>query len=68
MVFERKLLEYIDSDDCILEREPLDRLVAQGELMAYRHDGFFLAMDTYREYLYLNDLWQSRAAPWKVWT
>jgi glucose-1-phosphate cytidylyltransferase len=67
MVFERRLFDYIEADDCILEREPLERLAAEGELMAYRHDGFFFAMDTYREYLYLNDLWQSSEAPWKVW-
>jgi glucose-1-phosphate cytidylyltransferase len=67
MVFERKLFDYIEADDCILEREPLERLAAEGELMAFRHDGFFFVMDTYREYLYLNDLWQSSEAPWKVW-
>jgi glucose-1-phosphate cytidylyltransferase len=67
MVFERKVFDYIPDDKCILEREPLERLAAEGQLMAYRHDGFFYAMDTYREYLYLNELWQSGEAPWKVW-
>jgi glucose-1-phosphate cytidylyltransferase len=67
LVFERKLFEYIETDDCILEREPLERLAAEGQLMAYRHEGFFFAMDTYREYLYLNELWQSGKAPWRVW-
>ncbi len=67
LVFERKLFEYIEADDCILEREPLERLAAEGQLMAYRHEGFFFAMDTYREYLYLNELWQSGKAPWRVW-
>jgi glucose-1-phosphate cytidylyltransferase len=67
MVFERKLFDYIDGDDCVLEREPLERLAADGQLMAYRHEGFFFAMDTYREYLYLNELWHSGKAPWRVW-
>ena len=66
-VFERKLFEYIGTGDCFLEREPLERLAAEGQLMAYRHDGFFFAMDTYREYLYLNELWQSGKALWRVW-
>ena len=52
-------------DDCVLERGPLERLTADGELMAYRHDGFFFAMDTFREYQYLNELWASGNAPWK---
>ncbi|MGD0497938.1 MAG: glucose-1-phosphate cytidylyltransferase [Bryobacteraceae bacterium] len=67
LVFERKLFEYIGTDDCTLEREPMRRLAAEGQLMAYRHQGFFFAMDTYREYLYLNELWQSGKAPWRVW-
>ena len=44
-----------------------ERLAATGELMAYRHKGFFYAMDTYREYLHLTDLWTSGKAPWRVW-
>ena len=67
LVFERKLFDYIEGDGCVLEREPLERLAAEGQLMAYRHDGFFYAMDTYREYLYLNELWQSGNAPWRAW-
>jgi len=66
-VFERKLFEYIDDDSCSLESKPLERLAAEGQLMAYRHKGFFFAMDTYREYLYLNELWGSGKAPWMVW-
>jgi len=50
-----------------LERDPLQRLAADGELMAYRHPGSFYAMDTYREYQYLNDLWTRHEAPWKIW-
>jgi glucose-1-phosphate cytidylyltransferase len=68
-VFNRKVLDYLDGegDDCVLERRPLECLAADGELMAYRHDGFFFAMDTYREYQHLNDLWAQGQAPWKVW-
>src|SRR5206468_2615257 len=53
--------------ECILEREPLERLAEEGELMAYRHDGFFHAMDTHRDYEALNGIWQRGEAPWKVW-
>jgi glucose-1-phosphate cytidylyltransferase len=66
-IFQRKVFDYLGGDDCILEYEPLERLAAQGELMAYHHGGFFYAMDTYREYQVLNDLWKSGQAPWKVW-
>ena len=66
-VFERPVLDYLTSDETVLEREPLERLAADGQLMAYRHEGFFFAMDTYREYRQLNDLWASGSAPWKVW-
>jgi glucose-1-phosphate cytidylyltransferase len=66
-VFDRKLFQYLDGDDCILEREPLERLAAEGELMAYRHEGFFFAMDTYRECKHLNELWDLGEAPWAVW-
>ncbi|MBV9611573.1 MAG: glucose-1-phosphate cytidylyltransferase [Acidobacteriaceae bacterium] len=67
-VFERKVLDYLDGDDTVLEREPLERLAREGQLMAYNHEGFFYAMDTYREYQILNELWKSGEAPWKVWT
>jgi glucose-1-phosphate cytidylyltransferase len=66
-VFQREVLDYLDDDQCILEREPLERLAAERQLVAYNHDGFFYAMDTFREYEILNDLWKSGQAPWKVW-
>ena len=66
-VFNRRVFNYLPTDDCTLEREPLERLAREGQLMAYRHTGFFFAMDTYREYKHLNDLWNSKQAPWKVW-
>jgi glucose-1-phosphate cytidylyltransferase len=67
-VFNRRIFEYLKGDDCILEREPLERLANEGQLMAYRHNGFFFAMDTYREYKYLNELWMGEKPPWKIWT
>jgi glucose-1-phosphate cytidylyltransferase len=66
-VLDRQVFDYLGSDDCIFEREPLERLASDGELMAYRHKGFFYAMDTYREYQHLNELWNRDAAPWRVW-
>jgi glucose-1-phosphate cytidylyltransferase len=66
-VFRPAIFDYLDGDDCILERDPLQRLANDGELMAYGHEGFFYAMDTYREYEHLNDLWAKKQAPWKIW-
>jgi len=66
-VFNRRVLDYLEGDDCVLEREPLERLAHESQLVAYRHQGFFFAMDTYREYKYLNELWESGKAPWKAW-
>lgn len=66
-VFSRKVLDYIDSDDTVFENGPLEQLTADKQLMAYRHDGFFFAMDTYREYVQLNEIWRAGDAPWKVW-
>jgi len=66
-VFNRRVFDYLHGDDCVLEREPLERLACEGQLMAYRHEGFFYAMDTYREYQFLNELWDRNEAPWKLW-
>jgi glucose-1-phosphate cytidylyltransferase len=67
-VFERGVFDYLTADEeCVLEREPLERLAADGQLVAYQHKGFFYSMDTYREYQYLNELWSKGDAPWKVW-
>ena len=64
-VFEPSVFDYLN-DDCVLEQAPLEALAKDGELMAYRHDGFWQPMDTYRESKLLNDLWDT-GAPWKVW-
>jgi glucose-1-phosphate cytidylyltransferase len=63
-VFEPGVLDYLQDGDEALERRPLERLAADGELMSFRHDGFFQPMDTLREKRLLEDLWQSGAAPW----
>ncbi len=65
-VFNRQVFEYFDHD-CMLEQEPLINLAADGQLVAYRHHGFWHAMDTYRDTLYLNDMWRTGNAPWAVW-
>jgi glucose-1-phosphate cytidylyltransferase len=66
-IFNRRVIDYIGGPDCIMEREPMERLARDGELMTYRHTGFFYAMDTYREYEALNQMWAGGKAPWKVW-
>jgi glucose-1-phosphate cytidylyltransferase len=67
-VFHRKVFDLLDGDHCILEQQPLERLATEGQLAAFRHPGFFFAMDSYREYLALNELWSNGQAPWKVWS
>lgn len=66
-VFEPSVLDYIEGDNTSLEREPLERLAAEGELMAFRHAGFWQPMDTLRDKLHLENLWSSGRAPWKIW-
>jgi glucose-1-phosphate cytidylyltransferase len=67
-VFEPGVLDFIPaSDDAILEREPLERLAAAGELRAFRHEGFWQPVDTLREKQLLESLWAGGQAPWKVW-
>jgi glucose-1-phosphate cytidylyltransferase len=64
--FEAEALAHIDGDSA-LEREPLQRLAADDELHAFRHEGFWDCMDTYKDAVVLNDLWASGEAPWRVW-
>ncbi|NTV73634.1 MAG: glucose-1-phosphate cytidylyltransferase [Holophaga sp.] len=66
-ILNRKVLDYIDGDMTPWETTPLERIVAEGELMAYRHPGFWQPMDTIREKNLLEDFWKSGHAPWKVW-
>jgi glucose-1-phosphate cytidylyltransferase len=62
-----RVLDYIDGDDTVWEREPLERLARESELSAYTHAGFFHPLDTLRDKILLDGLWSSGAAPWKVW-
>lgn len=65
-VFQRKFLDYLSDDaSCVLEKEPVERLANEGQLAAYCHSGFWHAMDTYREFVHLNELWKTNQAPWK---
>lgn len=64
--FEPGALDYIAADS-VLEREPLERLAAAGELHAHRHEGFWDCMDTYKDAVLLNDLWASGTPPWRTW-
>jgi glucose-1-phosphate cytidylyltransferase len=66
-VLSPKVLDLITGDDCVWEREPLEALAAEGELAAYAHDGFWQPMDTLRDKVHLEELWQSGKAPWKKW-
>jgi len=66
MVFQRKVLDYLHRDDVNLERDILARLATEGELMMYRHAGFWRSMDTFKEALELDATWRERA-PWKMW-
>ena len=66
-VLSPKLIDYIDDDATVWERAPLERLAAEGELMAYKHRGFWQPMDTLRDKQHLEALWESGKAPWKTW-
>ena len=66
-VLEPEVIDYINSDDMPFERYPLETLSKEGQLMAYRHEGFWQPMDVIREKQLLEKLWQSGDAPWKVW-
>jgi glucose-1-phosphate cytidylyltransferase len=67
MVMEPRVLDYIDDDSTVLERTPFERLAAESQLMAYRHDGFWQCMDTQRDKEKLEDLWTGGQAPWRIW-
>jgi len=66
-VLEPEIFDYIDGDETQFEHEPLERLAAEGQLMAYRHDGFWQCMDTLREKHILENYWATGKAPWKTW-
>ncbi|MDQ3722275.1 MAG: sugar phosphate nucleotidyltransferase [Actinomycetota bacterium] len=64
--FERGVFDYLN-DASVLERDPLERLALDGRLRAFRHTGFWDCMDTHKDVVALNDLWEQRAAPWRIW-
>jgi glucose-1-phosphate cytidylyltransferase len=65
-IFEPEIFEYLN-EECVLEAEPLAKLASNGQLAAYRHEGFWQPMDTLRESNFLNELWNKNQAPWKNW-
>ena len=67
MVFNKEIFDYLESDETVLEKEPLGRLASEGKLAGFYHDGFWQCMDTQREKEKLEKLWASGSAPWKVW-
>lgn len=67
-VFDRKALAYVSDDPaCMLEREPLEQLARDGQLMVHEHHGYWQCMDTYRDLMTLEQAWRSGAAPWRTW-
>jgi len=66
-VFEPKIFDYIEGDSTVLERQPLEGLARDGQMSAFKHDGFWKPMDTLREKLEFEELWASGKAPWQVW-
>lgn len=66
-VCEQEVFEYIKGDNTVWEKEPLEQIAKIGKLMAYKHHGFWSPMDTVRDKAYLDELWKSGKAPWKVW-
>lgn len=66
-VLEPTIFRYLSGDHSVFEREPLETLAGEGQLMVYRHEGFWQCMDTLRDVRQLDALWQSGHAPWKVW-
>jgi glucose-1-phosphate cytidylyltransferase len=66
-VFDRRIFDYLGSEDCVLETGPVEQLVGEGQLRAFRHQGFFFAIDTYREYKMINAMYDRGERPWQVW-
>ncbi len=66
-VLEPQVINYIQDDSLMFEQGPLEKLASDGQLSAFRHDGFWQPMDTLRDRLYLEKLWESKNPPWKVW-
>lgn len=66
-VLQPEIFDYIEDDQTVFEKAPLEKLADDGQLMAYKHRGFWHPMDTLRDKQHLEDLWKSNVAPWKIW-
>jgi glucose-1-phosphate cytidylyltransferase len=66
-VLNKKIFEYIENENSIWERKPMEKLAKDNQLNAFKYEGFWYAMDTLRDKNYLEDLWSSHKAPWKLW-
>lgn len=66
-ILNPEVIDYVEGDETIWERDPIERLARDGQLMGYRHYGFWSCMDTLKEKNYLEELWSSGKAPWKIW-
>jgi glucose-1-phosphate cytidylyltransferase len=66
-VLSPKVVDYIEGDATVWEKEPMENLASDGELSVYMHDGFWHPMDTLRDKRYLESLWEAKKAPWKTW-
>jgi glucose-1-phosphate cytidylyltransferase len=67
-VLSPRVIDYIEGDNTLWEREPMEQLAREGQFAAYQHRGFWQPMDTLRDKLHLENLWASGEAPWKVWS
>lgn len=67
MVAQPEIFQYLTGDDCIFERRPMEQLSADGQMQAYKYNGFWRCMDTQRDKIQLEDIWQGGSAPWYVW-
>lgn len=66
-VLQPEIFQFLEDEKTVLEKEPLEKLSSLGQLMAFRHSGFWQPMDTLRDKNYLDELWKSEKAPWKIW-
>ena len=66
-VLNKKIFKYLSDKNCIWEKEPLEKIAKDNQLTAYKHHGFWHAMDTLRDRNYLEDMWNSNQVPWKIW-
>ena len=67
MVLNPEVFDYLKDDTTVFEKEPMENLAKDGQLMAYRHNGFWKCMDTQRDKMQLEEMWASGKAPWKTW-